>query len=95
MNIKQLEVATGPYSPSRFTSLYFRFRGATPPGGPEPPHCQGITITLRHTTLGRTPLDEWSARRWQHTTLTIDKHACLRRFSNPESQQVIGRRSTP
>jgi hypothetical protein len=23
-----------------------------------------FTITLRHTTLGRTPLDEWSARRW-------------------------------
>jgi hypothetical protein len=27
------------------------------------PHCWGFTITLRHTTLGRTPLDEWSARR--------------------------------
>jgi hypothetical protein len=23
----------------------------------------GFTITLRHTTLGRTPLDEWPARR--------------------------------
>jgi len=31
-------------------------------------------ITLRHITLGRTPLDEWSARNrdlstWQRTTL--------------------------
>ena len=23
----------------------------------------GSTITLRHTTVGRTPLDQWSARR--------------------------------
>jgi len=26
--------------------------------GPESPHCRGFTVTLRHTTLGRTPLDE-------------------------------------
>ena len=30
--------------------------------GPRPPLCGGFTITLRHTTLGRTPLDERSAR---------------------------------
>jgi hypothetical protein len=28
------------------------------PDGPRPPHFLGSTITLRHTTLGRTPLDE-------------------------------------
>ena len=33
------------------------------PRGPGPPHYRGFTITLRHTTLGRTSLDEWSARR--------------------------------
>jgi len=33
------------------------------PSGPRPPHCRGFTITLRHNTLGRTPLDEWSDRR--------------------------------
>jgi len=33
------------------------------PRGPKSPHCRGFTITLRHTTFGRTPLDEWSARR--------------------------------
>jgi hypothetical protein len=37
--------------------------GATAPSGPGPPHCPGYTITLRHTTLGRTPLHEWSAPR--------------------------------
>jgi hypothetical protein len=29
---------------------------------------RGFTITLRHTTLGRTPLDEWPARRRDHLT---------------------------
>jgi len=31
-----------------------------------------------HTTVGRSPLDEWSVCRWdlwQHTTLTTDIHA--------------------
>ena len=37
--------------------------GATASGGPRSPHYRGLTITLRHTTLGRTPLDEGSARR--------------------------------
>ena len=32
--------------------------GATAPRGPGPSHYRGFTITLRHTTLGRTPLDE-------------------------------------
>jgi len=31
------------------------------PRGLGPPHCRGCEITLRHTTVGRTPLDEWSA----------------------------------
>jgi len=30
----------------------------TASSGPGPPHCRGFTITLRHTTLGRTPLDK-------------------------------------
>jgi len=34
------------------------FHGATAPGGPGTSHYRGFTITLRHTTLGRTPLDE-------------------------------------
>jgi hypothetical protein len=36
--------------------------GATAPSGPGSPHYPGFTITLRHTTVGRTPLDELSFR---------------------------------
>jgi hypothetical protein len=34
------------------------YYGATAASGPGPPHFRGFTITLRHTTLGRNPLDE-------------------------------------
>ena len=40
----------------------FIFRGTAAPSGPETPHIRVFTITLRHTTLGRTVLDEWSTR---------------------------------
>jgi hypothetical protein len=33
-----------------------------PPSGPGPLHYRGFTMTLWHTTLDNTPLDEWSAR---------------------------------
>jgi len=39
------------------------FHGATAHSGSSPPHYPGFMIILRHTTLGRTPLDECSARR--------------------------------
>jgi hypothetical protein len=42
---------------------YILWRDGPPPGGPGPPHYRGYAITLRHTTIGRTPLNEWSARR--------------------------------
>jgi len=35
------------------------------------------------------------ASTWQHTTITTDKHPCLRRDSKPQSQQASGRRPTP
>jgi hypothetical protein len=51
-----------------------------PPSGPRPPHYRDMTITLRHATLGRTPLDEWSAQRREHYlkthNLTTDRHTC-------------------
>jgi len=47
-------------------SGYFFFYDKTAPSGPGPPHYWGFKITLRCTTLGRTPLDDWSA--W-HTEL--------------------------
>ena len=38
--------------------IYNFFYGTTAPDEPGPSHCRDFTITLRHTTLGRTPLDE-------------------------------------
>jgi hypothetical protein len=52
----------------------FSPHGATAPSGPGRPHFRGFTITLRHTTLGRTPLDEWSARRKDLYLTTHDTH---------------------
>jgi hypothetical protein len=50
------------------------------PSRPRPPHYRYFAIIVRHTTLGITPLDEWSARRkrstWQHTTVTRERHTC-------------------
>jgi len=37
---------------------FFFFHGATAPSGLGPSNYRGFTITLRHTTLGDTPLDE-------------------------------------
>ena len=54
---------------------YVLFRnGATAPIGPGPPHYRGFTITLRHTTLCRTPLDKWSARRSDLYLTTHNTH---------------------
>ena len=44
-----------------YKSTFFS-HGAAAPSGPGLPHFGGFTITLRHTTLGRTPLDERSDR---------------------------------
>jgi hypothetical protein len=41
------------------------------PSGPRPLHYRGFLITLRHNTLGRTPLDERSLRR---TDLYLTTH---------------------
>jgi hypothetical protein len=76
---------------------------------PPPPWLCGLTRTMassflrfldhtqRRTTVGRTPLDKWSARRRDVylTTLNTDKHPCPLWDSNPQFQQVSGRRPTP
>jgi hypothetical protein len=41
---------------------------------PGPPHYRGFMIILRHTTLGRTPLNEWSARRRDLYLTTHNTH---------------------
>jgi len=48
----------------------------------------------RRITVGRTPLDEWSARRTDLYLTThnnhrqTDRHPCPRWYSNPQSQQA-------
>jgi len=46
----------------KYISLQFFFPWRNGPSGPAPPHYQGFTITLRHTTIGSIPLNEWSTR---------------------------------
>jgi hypothetical protein len=73
-------------------------QGATASSGPRPPHYRGFTITLRYSTLGITPLDEWSARQRDFYLTTHSNHK--RRTSLPptgfdlQSQQTNGRRPT-
>jgi hypothetical protein len=53
------------------------FHCATAPRGLGSPHCRGFTITLSNSTLGRTPLDEWSAR---HKCLYVTAHNTHKRI---------------
>jgi hypothetical protein len=46
--------------------------GTTARGGPGSADCRGFPIPLRPTSVGRTPLDEWSVRR-RDLYLTIHK----------------------
>jgi len=71
----------------------------------QPPVGQDLLIievsrSHRHTTIGRNPLDKWSARRrdlylynTQHSQQTDIK--CNRFYSNPQSHQARGHRPTP
>jgi hypothetical protein len=43
---------------NRLSMAVVLLHGATAPSGPGLPHYQCLTITLRHTTLGRTTLDQ-------------------------------------
>jgi hypothetical protein len=65
----------------------FVFHVATAHSGPRPPHYSDFTITLKHTTLSRTPLNGWSVRRRNLylTTHNIHKrYSCLRWDSNQQ-----------
>jgi len=52
---------------------YF-FHDVITPSGPEPLHYQCFTNTLRRTTLGMIPLDEWSGRRRDLYLKTHNNH---------------------
>jgi len=66
--------------------------GSTAPSGLGASHYRGFTITDRHTTFGRNPLDEWSARRrdlYPTTATTHKRQLCPGgiRTRNPNKQQ--------
>ena len=63
--------------------------GAISPSGPEPPHYRSFRITLRHTTLGRTPVDEWSARR-RNLNLTTHNTQAGFELTIPASEPPLG-----
>jgi hypothetical protein len=63
-----------PHMPAEIHKHFFH--GATANSGPQPPHSRCFTIKTRHTTLGRTPLYEWSARR---TNLHLTTHSTHKR----------------
>jgi hypothetical protein len=56
-----------------FTYNFF-FSWPDIPSGSGPSHYRGFTITLRHTTLGRTSLDQWSSRRRDLYLTTNNTH---------------------
>jgi hypothetical protein len=56
---------------------------------PGPPHCWSFEITFRNTTLGRTSLEEWSARRSTQHLQEKDIHAPGRiRTRNPSNPRL-------
>ena len=59
-----------------FTNFSYSFfsPGATSRTGSGPPRYRGFTMA--HTTLGRDPLDEWSARRTYPYRTTHNRHPC-------------------
>jgi hypothetical protein len=61
----------------------FFYHGATALSGLGPPHYRGFKVTFRHITVGRTPLDEWSARPGKTRHSQEKKDPCPRRNSNP------------
>jgi hypothetical protein len=78
-------------------SFSWRDTPPPPPIGPCHLHSRCFYITQRRATVGRTPLDEWSACRrdlYLTTHNTHDKHPCTRWNSKPQSQQTSGRRPT-
>jgi len=54
-NVKWISGHVGLRYSETFIAHFFMAR---PPYGPRPPHYWGFEITLKHTTLGRTRLDE-------------------------------------
>jgi hypothetical protein len=67
------------------------------PNRPRPSRYRSCKITLRHTTVGRTPLDEWSALRRDLflTTYKIHNRKILSTVWDSKPQPWQARRRTP
>ena len=63
------------YMACTFSKYVFCIHGEKDSNLPRPHHYRSFTITLRHTTLVRTPLDEWSARRIDFYLTTHNIHS--------------------
>ena len=79
----------------------FLFSWLDSPTGSRPPHCRGFTISLRHTTIVRSPLDEWSDCR---RDLYLKTHSIRKRDNlspggirtrNPSKREAAARRLRP
>ena len=77
---------------------FFSLYDSTSPSRTGPSHYRGPTVTLRHATLGITPVIQWlgGSRDLYVTTHNTYKRqiSMPRRDSNPHSQQANGRRPT-
>jgi hypothetical protein len=73
---KPVSVVTIPTELSRLIlSFFFFLYVSTALYGPGPPRFVEVSRShIRHTTLGRTPLDEWSARRRDLYLTTHNTH---------------------
>jgi hypothetical protein len=68
--------------------------GATAPIGPGLPHSWGfLGHTKRRTTVGRTPLEEWSARRRDLSKILLNESNTRRRRERVR-QKVVQTQST-
>ena len=67
-------VATLRVFPAHIYHSVFFPHGATASSEPGHPYYRGFTITLRHITFGRIPLDGWSARRRDLYLITHNNH---------------------
>ena len=85
---------TGCVPECLFVCLFVCFGATTPQWSRASSFTRFLDHTQRRTTVGRTPLDEWSACR-RDLYLTTDRHPCPRWDWNPQSQPVSGRRPTP
>jgi hypothetical protein len=91
-------LVTGIYGGTS-TAVFFLFWAQQPHSGPwAPSFTMFLDHTQRRTAVGRTPLDEWSARRrdlYLTTHDTHNRHTSItpRWDSNPRSQKASGRRA--